>query len=98
MYVAKIDDAQQLDDLVKQAESGEEVVLYRADKAVAKIVVLGTKTELQDPRTEHERRLAIQQVRKKAREKSEAEKRSGIAIPTYQQIIDDMYDEDGLPK
>jgi antitoxin (DNA-binding transcriptional repressor) of toxin-antitoxin stability system len=98
MYIAKIDGEQRLDELVKHAENGEEVFLSRADKPVAKIVVLKSGLELKPLPTAAERLAAIRDMQRKVREKDEADKRLGIIRPTYQQVIDDMYDEDGLPR
>lgn len=73
----------QLTELVRRVEEGEEVILTRHGKAVARIQAL-------KPKPTTDRRAVMESIRRQAPEKAA----SGIGEPEGH---DFLYDEDGLP-
>ena len=85
MEVSVSDAKAQITDLVKRAEAGEEVVLTRFGKAVAKIVPVAPRT------TANARRAVLDAVRASGRT-------AALRGPGAARSQDFLYDDDGLPR
>ena len=85
MEVSLTDAKAQLTDLVRQAEAGEEVILTRHGKPVARIVSVGGKVDAAT------KRRAIEAFQRAAAEKM-------TPGPSAARSQDFLYDEFGLPK
>jgi prevent-host-death family protein len=73
-----------LTDLVRRAEHGEDIVLTRHGRAVARLVAIVERPSQAD------RRAILNAVRAEGREKA-------LAGPTADRSQDFLYDEDGFP-
>lgn len=84
MEVPVSDAKAQLSELVRRAEAGEEIILTRFGRRVARVIPAGRKTSVA------ERRALIEKVQAAAKEKA-------AAGPCAAQSQDFLYDQDGLP-
>lgn len=85
MEVSVSDAKAQLTDLVRRAEAGEEIVLTRHGQAAVKLTPILQKF------TTEERKRRLEEIVKEAYAKL-------TPGPSGQQLQDDLYDDDGLPK
>lgn len=83
----------QLTELVRRAESGEEVVLTRHGQPVARLVSVGRKAK-----TAKDKRKVLDEVMASARAARLAREARGEAGESAARSQDFLYDEFGLPK
>jgi prevent-host-death family protein len=86
MRISVTEAKDQLSDLVKRAEAGEEIILTQDDRAVARLVAFGKK------------RLDAAVRRQLLEEISAAGAANASPGPNAARSQDFLYDEDGLPK
>ena len=86
MQVSVSDAKAQLTDLVKRAESGDEVVLTRHGRAIVRLVAIARPSL-----TEHERRARMDAIVRKAQGKA-------TPGPDAARSQDFLYDAAGLPQ
>jgi prevent-host-death family protein len=84
MQISVKEAQENLDELVARVEGGEDIVLTRAGKTVARIVPLTLEA------SREERRAVLDRVRAMAPPRRPGE-------PTADRSHDDLYDENGLP-
>ena len=88
MKVSVAEAEEQLSDLVRRAENGEEVVLTRNGRDVVRFELVPSSK----PTTPDERRALFAELRRKA------EERGPDGGPSAARSQDFLYDEHGLPK
>jgi prevent-host-death family protein len=84
----------ELDDLVRRAEAGEEVVLTRDGAPAVRLApVVQKPATAEETLSREQRRAKLEEIVRQARAKLETAPRF-----TLKDIDDEMYDENGLPK
>ena len=82
---------QNLEEIVDRVESGEDVLLTRDGRAIARIVASETEVTVRKPAmTPEERSKVLDEIRAKAPPREPGE-------PTADRSHDFLYDENGLP-
>lgn len=82
----------ELDELVRRAEAGEDIVLTRNGEPAVRLSPMPPPSRWRDLPPES-RRAALDAIVAQAQEKLKS-----VPAMTMKEIDDEMYDEDGLPK
>lgn len=90
MHIALADAETRLTELVRMAQKGEEVILTHGGAPAVKLIPLDSFVA-RPTKTVEEKMAAVRAIQESAGRKA----KTG---PSFDEIIEDMYDEDGLPK